>query len=510
MRSTMNFALESDMDKARQLVQALCSQMGARLIETHISWVLLDGAHAWKIKKPVQLPFLDARQLATRRRLCTEELRLNRRLAPQLYLDVWAISGTPAAPVLGDASAPIEYALRMRQFDDGALFTAQLQQGLLSPRHMGLLAQRLWRFHAAAEVAPAGSPWGSSQAVAGALQGVLAGLHAQSADADLQDLAPWLAQQVQDLSPLWASRQAQGHVVEGHGDLHLANLVVLGEEVTAFDCIEFDPALRWGDVIHDIAFVTMDLMAHGRTDLGWHFLNAYLDLSGQHAGLPLLRCALVYRALVRALVARIRGHQQGQAPESPPAHWPDHMALAHQLAQAGRPRLLITHGVSGSGKSHVSEGLMAQAPAVRLRSDVERLRLPGAPGSVGYTAQAVRATYARLGELARTALQAGWPVIVDATFLNAAEREAFRHLAQRLGVPFAILHCQAPLPILQARVAARLAQGLDASQADLDVLQGQWAQARALRPDERAHTLHVDTHAPVDVVALCQQWEALS
>lgn len=508
-----------------ELVQHLQRQWQARLIETHISWVLLDGTHAWKIKKPVKLSFLDFSALATRRRLCEVELLLNRRLAPQLYLDVCPIFGPADAPRLGwpgeaedaekaMAGEPIEYALRMKQFAPGALLSERLAAGRLDGAQLDRLARRLAVFHQSANMADPGSDWGSPAQITRPVEGLLDGLLAHGCEAACARLRPWLQAQATQLQDTWLQRKVQGRIIEGHGDLHLANAVVLGEEVTAFDCIEFDPALRWIDGLNDIAFMVMDLLAHARADLAWRFLNAYLDERGDHAGLPVLRYYLVYRAMVRALVARLRGDQREQD-HGAQDQGPDYLALALQLIEPGHPRLLITHGVSGSGKSFVAGQLLEQAGAIRLRADVVRKRLfglgPGAASSTHvtggiYDAQTTEATYARLRKLAQVALEAGWPVIVDATFLQPDDRARFHALAQQLSLPFHILHCEAPEAVLRARIAARRAQGHDASEADLAVLTAQLAQAQPLLDSECAHTLVVDAARPWSAQALAAQW----
>lgn len=493
------------------LVETLQQQLGAKLIETHISWVLLDGEHAWKIKKPVRLPFLDASALATRARLCREELRLNRRLAPSIYLDVVAIRGSARAPRLGGVGPAIEYALRMRQFPDGALLSEQLAAGRLRSQHLEQLAQRLAAFHRDAEVADPATPWGTPQAVEADTRRLLVSLEATGEVAASATLRTWVDAQLPGLRPIWQARRDGGRVREGHGDLHLANAVRLGDEVTAFDCLEFDPELRWIDVLSDVGFLVMDLLAHGRGDLGYRFLNAYLDDSGDHAGLAVLRWYLVYRALVRALVARIRSGQGGAT------GLPDYLALAQRLAGGGDARLLITHGLSGSGKSHLALRLIGQAQAIRLRSDVERKRLHGLgaqdrsvspPGGGIYGPEAGRRTYARLREAAEVALHAGERVIVDAAFLHRGEREAFRGLAQGLGVPFTILHCHAPESLLRGRVQARRTQGVDVSEADLAVLERQRGDVEPLTSAEQAHAVSVDTSTPLDIAALAARWLA--
>lgn len=496
-----------------ELVQALQRQLHAQLIETHISWVLLDGTHAWKIKKPVTLSFLDFSSLTTRHRLCHEELALNRRLAPSLYLDVSPISGTPEAPELGGTGEPIEYALRMKQFDAGALFSERLAHGQLMPDHLVQLAEKLATFHAQAPQAGPADDWGSPARITRPVETLMQGLQAHEGEAACAALQPWLQQQAQALYAIWLRRRQDGWVIEGHGDLHLANAVLLPEGATAFDCIEFDPALRWVDGLSDIAFMAMDLMAHGRDDLAWCFLNAYLDARGDHEGMPVWRYYLVYRALVRALVARLRADQGGAD------RGPDYLALAMRLSSPPRARLLITHGLSGSGKTHVSRLLAREAGAVHLRADVIRKRLFGlsptvvsheaVPGGI-YTEEATSATYARLLDLSKLTLQWGWPVIVDATFLDAADRHRFAELAHRLGVPFTILHCQAPDAVLRARIAQRQAQGGDASEATLDVLSAQQARAQPLSSQELTRALTLDASRPWPAGELAAQWHAMA
>lgn len=516
---------------ALMLVQTLAGRWQARLIETHISWVLLDGTHAWKFKKPVRLPFVDFTGLQTRQHLCEQELRLNRRLAPSLYLDVLPVCGTPQAPQIGGTGEPIDWVLRMRQFAPGALMSERLRAGTVTPAQVDQLVQRLAAFHRAApkvcdvvdEGTPAGSTpaaWGSPARIVQAVQALLDGLSTQhrghaDAEAAIATLRAWCAGQARQLHDTWLQRRQHGHVVEGHGDLHLANVVVLDDgEVTAFDCIEFDPALRWIDALDDIAFLIMDLMAHGREDLAWRGLNRYLDDSGDHAGLPVLRHDLVGRALVRAMVAGLPGAQRLPADAASTGHTPgtfgpDYLALALRLTQAGEPGgracLLITHGLSGSGKSWQTQHLLERAGAIRLRSDVVRRQL-GFEAAQRYGPAAMAATYARLHQLADIALRAGYPVIVDATFLLRADRARFAALAAAQQLPFAILHCQAPLPVLQQRIRERLAQGGDASEADEAVPVRQMQAAEALTADEQACAIGLDATQAEPLAHLLSQW----
>lgn len=466
------------MARSRAMVTALQQQWGAQLIETHISWVLIHGQHAWKVKKPVCLPFVDARLLSTRRHLCEEEWRLNRRLAPALYLGVQPITGTETQPGLNGPGAAQDYAVHMQAFAAEALASTALKQGRLQARHLEDFAQTLARFHRAARGPLPAPHLGAPANLVKTVEAVVAQLAAFYAAEPLAAITTWLAEQAQILRPLWLQRQRDGHVVEGHGDLHLDNLILQEDQLQAFDGIDFNLALRWIDAMQDMAFLTMDLMAHDRTDLAAVWLNAYLDASGDHAGLPLLRHAMVYRALVRALVAYLRGPDH--AAEAQP-----YLRLVHRLMASGDVRLLITHGLSGSGKSHLSGQLLQRTLCVRLRSDVERKRLFAhtSPQSL-YSTMASEQTYQHLRSLSQMALQAGWRVIVDGCFLKRAQRDAFRALAHQLHAPFAIVHCEAPVAELERRLIARQAQGQDPSDADIHVLAQQRHAPHQLDADE--------------------------
>ena len=500
----------------------------ARCIETHISWVVLAGQQVFKFKKPLSLGFLDFGTLAQRREACVQELRINRRTAPQLYEAVVALVGPAQVPRLVPLAdlqpqdAVLEYGVQMQRFADGQLLADQLAAGALLASHLAMLAERVAQLHASAAGAPQDSDWGSAVLVRQQAQANLDALDAlQLPDADrrtLHALRAWTQQEGERLLPLMAARKAAGQVRECHGDLHLGNLVLLADGPQLFDAIEFSEALRLIDPMADVAFLCMDLQAHGRPDLGWHFLNGWLEHSGDYAGLALLPWYLVYRALVRAMVAGLRWGQAGQDDASL-QELQRYLALAGQLCQP-RPRALwLAQGVSGSGKSHGSAPLVAARGMVRLRADVERKRLFGlAPTAASaarvpqgiYDADATERTYAQLLALARTVLDAGFAVLVDATFLAHQQRAPFAALAAELQLPFAILAFDAPASVLQERVQRRLEQGGDASEATLEVLAAQLARREPLDAQEQAWAVQVDTTRPVDWAALLPPVEAVS
>jgi aminoglycoside phosphotransferase family enzyme len=249
-----------------------------RVIETHISHVLLTGRYAYKIKKPVDLGFLDFSTLERRRFYCEEELRLNRRLAPQMYLEVVAIGGTPQAPQLGvPAEEAIEYAVKMREFPQEALLDHRLGLGELSIEHIDAIAAVVAAFHQRVERAAPQQGYGSAAHVQTAVWQTFAQIRpllGTAAEREaLDELEAWSEREHATLLPLFVERQCQGYVRECHGDLHLGNIALVDDEIQVFDGIEFNPNLRWIDVISEIAFLVMDLDEHGRPDLAWRFLN---------------------------------------------------------------------------------------------------------------------------------------------------------------------------------------------------------------------------------------------
>jgi aminoglycoside phosphotransferase family enzyme/predicted kinase len=496
------------------------------VVQTHISWVVLTGPYAYKIKKPVNLGFVDFSTLAKRHFFCQEELRLNRRLAPQLYLAVVAISGTPEHPRFHDTGVPIEYAVKMRQFAQDQLLSHRLDADTLQRAHIDALAHAVSAFHARIPTAAPESRFGTPEVVYQPVQENFRHLFDALDDpvrqAHARDLEHWCQRTFAARYVDFVARKRDGFVRECHGDLHLGNMILQDDEVILFDCIEFNEGFRWIDVASDVAFCTMDLADRGRPDLAYRFLNAYLEATGDYGLLEILPFYLTYRALVRAKVAGIRLGQGALSPEEA-AHvrqeFGSYLDLAERYTRPSRPRLWLTHGMSGSGKTSATQRLVEATGAIRLRSDVERKRLGGlaplerstsrcAPNL--YTPAVTQRTYARLAQLAALVVQAGFTAIVDATFLQRAQRDVFRCLATQLGVPFALFDFQAHEETLRRRVAHRSAHADDASEADLAVLNKQLTAQEPLMADEQACALTIDTDAPQAIERLLQTVQAMA
>jgi aminoglycoside phosphotransferase family enzyme/predicted kinase len=518
---------QDERDVQRRLIAALADPARfphpaprISVIETHISYIVLTGSYAYKIKKAVNLGFVDYTGLERRRFFCEEELRLNRRLAPDLYLDVVPVSGDADEPRLGDATAPIEYAVRMLEFDQDCLLDRLLERGGLLPQHIDHLSSALARFHGGVAVASPDSPHGTAAAVcAPVLQNFeqmrAMGVPAEAA-ADFAAVEAWSNTACERLAADFDRRHAQGRVRECHGDLHLGNMLLREGEIEVFDGIEFNDELRWIDVMNEIAFLVMDLSERGRPDFGWRFLCDYLEIGGDYEGLRLLPFYQVYRALVRAKVARFRARQDDLATEARTlalAECRKYLAYARRQIAPPPAAIILMHGLSASGKSHVARRICEQFGAVRIRSDVERKRLHGlaadarSRSGVGtgiYTAAATEETYEWMVGLARSVNAAGYAVVVDAASLLHWQRQAFRRLAEETALPFVIVHCDAAADILRQRLIARDLGHGDASEATLAVLRLQRQTAEALDPGEMEARLAIDTEVG-DIGALVVQ-----
>lgn len=483
------------------------------LRQTHLSWVVLTGPFAYKIKKPVRFDFVDASTLERRRRLCAEELRLNRRFAGELYQAVLPITSAGGRLRMGGDGAPVEYAVQMHQFEASEELSSVLERDAASAADMRALGARLAALHEAAAVAQHDQPYGAFAAVRQAMLDNFRPLRSHLDDADatqqVERLAAWTEAQLARHAPLIESRRHAGRVRECHGDLHARNIVRWHGEWLPFDCLEFDPQLRWIDVLSDAAFLFMDLVSGSRSDLASEFLNRYLERTGDYEGLPLLPLYASYRALVRAKVDALGAESAGRpARRELASRLAARLATAVGFMDAGAPALAIMHGVTASGKSWLSERLVGALPALRIRSDLERKRLAGVDplaqrgfgvGQGAYAKVENERTYARLLTCTAAALDGGCNVVVDAAFLEAAQRERFLALARQRRLRFLIVACRADPALLIRRLTARADAGGDASEATQAVLEAQSRCQQALSAPERALAIEVDSNSPSEV-----------
>jgi len=484
------------------------------LVETHISWVFLVDRLAYKVKKPVRLDFLDFSTQALRRHFCEEELRINRRFAPGLYLGLSRVVRTAGRLAVDCDGEDVDWAVRMQRFDRSQELDALVARDAVEGDALEEFGSRLAGQQKAAPVATAGSRWASPERNLKACREnfeTLRRLAPASLRSRTDAFQRWTEERYAALEPRFDRRVADGRFRECHGDLHCANVVRHDDELWAFDALEFDPGLRWIDVANDMAFLYMDLRARGRDDLASALLDGWLAASGDFDALGVLPFYEAYRAGVRAKVAAIRGAQADGEEETAGLHRQigTYLGDAERAMRAPDPVLVVTTGLSGSGKSWLASRLLAPLGAIRLRSDVERKRLAGlaadaSSGGAIYSPDMTRRTYARLEELARAALGDGFGVIVDAACLLASERQVFRALARELGVRHRLLWAEAGQATLESRLAARSSAGRDPYEAEAQVLALQQQVAEPPQAAERADTIRVDTDRPVDIEALAR------
>ena len=522
------------------------------VVETHISWVLLTGDHAYKIKKPVNLGFVDFSSLERRRHYCEEELRLNRRLAPDLYLSVVPITGSPEHPIVGGSGSAFEYTVCMRQFDQNSLLS-RIDLSRLPHTVIDDLADQCAEFHEMAAVAPSELNAGTSERFRRAVQHCLS-VVADATDtgaATARELQSWIDREFMTVQSMFDIRCAAQMIRECHGDLHLGNMFYTDTGITIFDGIEFNEHLRWIDIMSDIAFAVMDFEAYGVPGIGRRLLNRWLEQTGDYSGLRLLPIYRVYRALVRAKVAAIRQRQSNLKAVSPrprgsfegndskpgsqvpvttrleakgdyaadadsqrlSAEYSCYLSLAKHYTRSRQPALIITSGPSGSGKTTATQQLIDSANVLRVRSDVERKRMHGLRPEQSttpmseldvYSPESTAATYDRLAIAARQIVEAGFNAVVDATFLKHSDRDRFRRLAAELNAQFYILRCDAHDDLLRSRIAYRHLHQQDASEADVKVME---AQLENREPLTAAEISCVINNTDRDLATLCRSLE---
>lgn len=480
---------------------------GFKIIETHISWVILTGQYAYKMKKPVDFGFLNFTDLAARKHYCEEELRLNQRMASDLYLQVLPVTGNIESPEIDGSGEPIEYLLQMREFPQTQLMAEVQARGELTDQHIDALAQQISSFHLSVPQVAANHALNSAEAIVAPMRQNFEQIRPLLTEqADLQQLdalMDWTETSIARLQPLLEQRSQQGFIRECHGDLHLGNATVIEDKVVLFDCIEFNEPFRLIDIACDAAFLAMDLEDRGLKCQARRFINGWLESTGDYAALPLLNLYKAYRALVRAKVSLFRLHQEQDAVQRRVIlrQYRSYANLAESYSAIPSRFLAITHGVSAVGKSQVALRLVEALGAIRIRSDVERKRLHSNQSAhqstelnAGiYSTEAGEATYQRLHTLAEAALNAGFSVVVDATYLKQPHRQAAWQVAEATGVPFMILSCEAPDAVIEQWLTQRQTEGGDPSDATMSVIASQQASREPLSESEQLLNRQIDT-----------------
>ena len=486
-----------------------------QLIETHISWVILTGNFVYKIKKPINLGFVDFSTLEKRKFYCEEELRLNRRLAPSIYLDVIPISGSAENPVLMGKEKAFEYAVKMQQFSQNMQLDHVLDRNELRQDMVDSFADLIAQFHQDIEVANIESDFGNPEQVYQPTKENFIQIRDRISDKSKIDLLSkierWTDDTFNELKELFDQRKDQCFIRECHGDLHLRNLAWHKNKPLAFDCLEFNENFRWIDVVSEIAFLIMDLDVRNQPELAHHFLNKYLELTGDYKGCSVLQFYLVYRVMVRAKVDAIRAAQAGisqQESDEANTEIDNYLKLALRYTQKSTPFIIITHGMSASGKSTLTQPLLEKLGAIRIRADVERKRLfnikPEQNSSANiqqgiYSKQASHKTYIKLLELTESIIDSGYPVIVDATFSTIEQRTLFKKFASQKKVCFVILNFIASEETLKQRIRNRKN---DVSDADITVLENQIKNWQPIEQDEEEYSVTINTEEKLDIEQL--------
>lgn len=445
------------------------------LLETHISYLFLTGPTVYKVKKPVNFGFLDFTTPDKRRFFCLEEVRLNRRLSPDVYLGVVEIRQEGGRFAVEGRGQTIEYAVKMRQLPGERAMSYLLRRGELTRDMVVEVARRIASFHRAAETGEEINRLGSVESVRFNVQENFSQteryIGKTISAGDFLLLKAYSEAFLEGQASLFARRIADGRVRDCHGDLHTAQ-VFFSDGIQIIDCIEFNQRFRFGDVAVDMAFLAMDLDYHGRPDLSRAFVEAYVGFSGDAGLLQVLDFYKVYRAYVRGKVEGFRLEGSGLSSrdqEEIQGRARRYFDLAASFVRPLlQPMLLTTTGLMGTGKSTLAEGLAQSLGAALLSSDVMRKELAGiAPGEHRYvpwgkgvySAEATESTYQALLASARVPLQEGKAVILDASFRETRWRQEARRLAERFGIPFRIVECHCPDEVVRRRLEERQGGG---------------------------------------------------
>ncbi|MBD1867030.1 AAA family ATPase [Cyanobacteria bacterium FACHB-471] len=476
-----------------------------QLIQTHISYVLLTGEYAYKLKKPINFGFLDFSTLEQRHHFCLEEQRLNQRGAPGIYLEVLPISQIGEELYLGDEQQPVEYTLKMRQFPQETLLNSMFDQGKLTEELLVELAKAIATFHANSPTSDYVRKFGEVSQVRQAFDENYEQTERYIGVAQTQkqfdETKTYTDRFFQEQQDLFVKRMQQDKIRECHGDLHLGNISFWQNELFLFDCIEFNEPFRFVDVMYDVAYIVMDLAVRQRPDLGALFLNTYVEQTGDWEGLRVLPIYISRQTYVRAKITcfllddpAVPDAAKQKAKETAALYY----RLAWENAHSQQGKLILMSGLSGSGKSTTARLLARKLGAVHLRSDAVRKHLGGIPlhqkGSDDlYTAEMTQKTYRRLLELGVQLVAQGYSVILDAKYDRQTLRAEAIAQSEAHQIPLQIFHCDAPLEVLRTRLQQRTG---DIADATADLLAQQ--QLEPFTEAEHSYVTRLDTTQDIE------------
>ncbi|MCX7816240.1 MAG: AAA family ATPase [Syntrophales bacterium] len=485
------------------------------VVQTHISFIFLAGDEVYKVKKPVDFGFLDFTTLEKRRFFCEEELRLNRRLAPSVYLDVVPVTEQGGSLSLSGAGQVVEYALRMRRLPEERMLKKLLNREDFDPSVMDVIAEKLASFHRDAATGEQVNVYGSLDTIR---RNHEENFYQTEKYRDItipsitfRFIKCYAYSFMEEKKELFEKRVRDGRIREGHGDLHLEHIIVADEEVVIFDCIEFNERFRCADVVADVAFLAMDLDYNGYPSFGDRFVKAYVNASGDGELNTLLDFYKCYYAYVRGKVVSFKlddPHVDDREKERDLEVAQRYFDLAYTYAaRMDVPVLVVMAGLMGTGKSVLAERIGKRIGAEVIRSDVLRKEMFSIPltehrldpfGEGLYTEDISKRVYARALERALSTLSRGKSVIIDASYKRAEERKKVSKAAETMGVKCFVVECLCPEETVKSRLESRMRTSSDASDGRWEIFEAQKKDFEPVREFPSSLHIRVDTSQSIE------------